>query len=123
MRKIEHHKTNAANEAITIEADERNPKNGNASHLYVISWRDPDDSGMEVEIPFQNGPIKECGVNGVTNEALLAVLIDRMEGFQSSQWECPENAVALECLERALKALKARTERRVARGVEGTHEV
>lgn len=31
-----------------------------------------------MEILFQNGPIKEFGVNGITGEALAAIQIDRI---------------------------------------------
>jgi hypothetical protein len=31
---------------------------------------------------FQNGPIAEVGVNGVTHEVLLAIVADRLRSFQ-----------------------------------------
>src|SRR5690242_14276853 len=42
---------------------------------------------------FQNGPIKENGVNGITQEALLAIVIDRLRSFQAGQFSCRENAI------------------------------
>jgi hypothetical protein len=123
QREITSHKVNECNEAISITADERNPENGNASHHYTLAWHEQDDSGCDIEICFQNGPIKEVGVNGVTNEALLAIVADRLEGFQSSKWACGENADALIAVNLAMESLKARTAQRIARGVEGTHEV
>lgn len=134
MRIIESHKTNDCNEAITIEADERDPDNGNTSHVYHLSWPMEDyhlswpmEEGGEgtdgVTVEFQHGPIQEVGVNGVTNEALLALLIDRIEGFQSGEFACNENGDALHGLKHAMQALLRRTQKRVARGVEGTHEV
>ncbi len=72
-------------------------------------------------IQFPNGPItKPEDMNGITNEALLAVLIDRMRGFQSGQFACRDNAIALTHLEDALMWLQKRTRDRMARGVEGT---
>lgn len=128
-RTIQSHKVNAANDAIGITADERDEKNGNASHLYHLSLQfNPSDIGagkpatMTIAIPFQHGPIKEAGVNGFTNEALLAVIIDRMQGFQSGPYACRENALALTKLEEAKHWLLARTLERVQRGVEGTHQ-
>ncbi len=46
------------------------------------------------DIHFQNGPVKEHGVNGITSEALLAIIIHRTKkhryghiaGFTGSQW-------------------------------------
>lgn len=75
-------------------------------------------------LSFHNGPIAVDGngVNGITHEALLAVLIDRMEDFQAGPYSCPENNDALIHLHGALARLKCRTESRMARGVEGTHQ-
>lgn len=115
--------TSHNNEAIEITADERNPDNGNASHVYTLRWHEADESGHDVDIPFQNGPIKEVGVNGVTNEALIAIVVDRLECFQSGKHACRENALALTRLHEAQHWLEHRTRARVARGVEGTHEV
>ena len=75
------------------------------------------------EIHFQEGPIKECGVNGVMNEDLIVMAIRRLEGFQNSEFKCRENACAITKLEEALMWLRKRTNARVKRGVEGTHEV
>lgn len=70
----------------------------------------------------QNGPIGEVGVNGVTNEALLAIIIDRLRSFESGPFTCEENRHALTLLDVALRYLNHRTARRVVAGVEGTHE-
>lgn len=122
-REITRHRTNALNEAIAITADDRDPKNGNASHAYRISYT---ANGAIVpttqRIGFQHGPIAEHGVNGITNEALLAVVIDRLEGFQSGPFACDENARALNHALAALGELQKRTARRVESGVEGTNE-
>ena len=72
------------------------------------------------DIHFQEGPINEHGVNGVTQEALLAVVIDRLRSFQFGEYSCRENAVALTKLEEGLMWLQKRTRDRLARGVEGT---
>jgi hypothetical protein len=73
------------------------------------------------EIHFQEGPIKECGVNGVCNEDLLAMVICRLEHFQKSEFACRENALAITKLEEALLWLRKRTMGRENRGVEGTN--
>lgn len=122
MREITEHHTNAANRAISIQADELDPDNGNASHLYDVTWRERDDSGMHIELEFQHGPIAEVGVNGITNEVLLVIVADRLRGFQSGKFNCVENYLALTNVVAALHALEARTKGREARGVEGTHE-
>lgn len=75
------------------------------------------------EIHFQEGPIKECGVNGVCNEDLLVMVVRRLEGFQNSEFKCRENACAITKIEEALLWLRKRTMGRENRGVEGTHTV
>lgn len=74
-------------------------------------------------IVFQNGPIAEAGVNGVTHEALLAIVADRLNGFQSGHYTCKENGLALKLLSEAIGWLHIRTTKRMERGVEGTHTV
>ena len=110
-----------------VACDERGP--GNANHVYEINRVDPTLCGEEhgfatvaQRIIFQNGPIKEVGVNGIQNEDLLVIVIDRLSGFQTGDYECWENQDALKHLRDALKVLNERTDGRKARGVEGTSE-
>lgn len=79
--------------------------------------------GLPCAIHFQEGPIKECGVNGVCNEDLIAMVIIRLEHFQKSEFACSENALAITNLEQAMLWLRKRTMGRENRGVEGTHKV
>jgi len=74
-----------------------------------------------VLLPFQYDVVPEVGVRGLTNEACLAVVIDRLQAFQHGPFACDENAKALEHASRALLALEDRTKARKARGVEGQH--
>lgn len=74
------------------------------------------------EINFQNGPVKEAGVNGITNEALLAVLKHRISHL-NSLFPCEENDIALSGVTAALDALEARTRDRMSRGVEGKNKL
>jgi len=114
------HKVNGVNDELTIDVQDE-PGHGGACHRYMISFPNPMVDNHYL-IAFQDGPIKEVGTNGLTHEALLAILIDRMEGFQSGPYANEDNHVALVALKAALDALKLRTERRLARGVEGTHQ-
>ena len=93
----------------------------NAPHTFVVCKA---DDGHELgRIHFQEGPIKECGVNGVCNEDILIMVVRRLEGFQNSEFKCRENALALTHIEEALLWLRKRTMGRENRGVEGTHTV
>ena len=74
-------------------------------------------------VQFQNGPIKEAGVNGCHHEDLLAIVIHRLQAFQLGDFKCSENALAIEKLEEATHCLNQRTEARQKRGIEGTSEV
>jgi hypothetical protein len=94
---------------------------GNANQMYSVASVKTGDV-LQV-VCFQNGPIKESGVNGVMNEDLIAMVIDRLQGFQAGKFACRENALAVSCLEEALVWLRERTTGREVRGVEGTHEV
>lgn len=123
MRTITDHKVNGLNEALEIHAGVRG--SGNASHHYTIFIPDsvPLKPGVTVhtDLPFQNGPIASPeDFNGLTNEALVAVVIDRFRGFQEGPFKCRENAIALTHLEEALMWMQKRTRDRMARGVEGT---
>ncbi len=99
------------------------PGDGGACHEYIC-YHDPDgkEKGGFSVISFQNGPIQVKGHNGLTNEQLLAVLIDRMEGFQGGDFASQDNQDALNFMRSALKTLQKRTVARIKRGVEGTHE-
>lgn len=121
MRQITEHQINECNSKITIKADDPDPKYGNASHFYQCEVGGDLDFELEHVISFQRGPIKEVGTNGITHEVLLAILIDRLRGFQSGEFACRENALALTKLEEARMWLFERTRARVARGVEGTN--
>lgn len=138
-RTITDHKTNGLNEAIEITATDL-PGPGGANHRYnVIGTAETipniGSRAFGANLRFQDGPIaKPEDRNGITNEALLAVVIDRMRGFQFGRkddgsfdeskrgtYACKENACALTHLEEALMWLQKRTLDRMKRGVEGSH--
>ena len=88
-------------------------------HNFIVA----DQDGKQLaDIHFQEGIISQ-GVNGVTNEDLLAMAICRLEHFQESPYKCRENAIAITKLQEALMWLEKRTQDRVKRSVEGTHKL
>ena len=95
------------------------PGHGGAHHEYEIFV--PDSSvRLDTEcVIFQNGPIKEFGVNGITHEVLLAIIIDRLTCFQNGPFPSDLNAKALHHCQEALTNLQERTKDRIARNVEG----
>lgn len=125
IRELTSHKVNGLNDAIGIGVLDE-PGQGNACHKYAMFI--PNDahnqelnSSLTQYITFQNGPIKEAGINGFSNEALLAIVEDRLKGFQSGPHACRENALALTHLQESMHWLHHRTRERMHRGVEGTH--
>jgi hypothetical protein len=133
-RTINDHKINPANDTLNIQVQDE-PGSGGANHLYHITGfytasnaSDPfaaryGKSADHATILFQNGPIPEVGVNGVTQEALLAIVADRLRSFQAGPFACKANACALTHIEEAQHWLQQRTIERMRRGVEGTHTV
>ena len=134
MRTITEHQVNPANDVIEIVVNDA-PGAGGANHRYEVTGFDTANN-PSVENPegykhsysrlvllFQNGPIAEAGVNGITQEVLIAICIDRLRSFQAGPYACRENALALTKLEEAQHWLLHRTRARMNRGVEGTHEV
>lgn len=97
-------------------ADE--PGVGGANHVYEIRLMSEPRIVYGL-VKFQNGPIQEAGINGITHEVLLAIVIDRLRSFQAGPFPSNDNAIALEHCEFALKYLQKRTMERLARGVEG----
>ena len=133
-RTINDHQINPANDTIMITVTDE-PGAGGANHRYVVSGFDVarNPSAKESDnyppnfkqtvILFQNGPIPESGVNGVTHEVLLAIVADRLRSFQAGPYSCKANACALTHIEEAQHWLQQRTLERMRRGVEGSHIV
>lgn len=120
MREINDHKVNPANDTLSLLVLDE-PGQGNACYEYEIRHPNLDPT----VISFQNGPINADGngVNGLTHEVLLAIVADRLRGFQSGPYACKANACALTHIEEAQHWLQQRTLERMRRGVEGTHTV
>ena len=95
-----------------------------ANHIYqVVSCPDKNTDILRCNVEFQDGPVKEAGVNGIHNEDLIAIVIDRLRGFQSGDYACSDNVFALVDLEESLFWLRNRTNERESRGIEGTNVI
>jgi len=71
-------------------------------------------------LSFQNGTIPDVGINGVTNETLLATLIHRTRVL-NAKFPSRQNPIAITKMEEALMWFENRTDERKARGVKGQH--
>jgi hypothetical protein len=133
-RQLTGHIVNPANDRLSVSVLDA-PGSGGACHSYVIDGFNTANNPSAltphgkpitmrgVKLLFQNGPINEAGVNGITHEALIEILIDRLKGFQEGPYAGSLNSAALHHLKQAQTMLRWRTEERMKRGVEGTHKV
>jgi hypothetical protein len=121
MRELNEHKINPANDMLSITVTDE-PGSDGANHEYMVSGV-PNSAPLLIQ--FQNGPITVDGngINGLTHEVLLAIVIDRLRGFQKGPYACKANACALTHIEEAQHWLQQRTLERMRRGVEGTHAI
>lgn len=102
-----------------VEGGNKSDLNTTAFHDFTVRrW---EDGEVLAEIHFQQGPIMECGVNGVCNEDLLLMVVNRLRSFNQGEFSCRENSMAITKIEEAVMWLRKRTVDREMRGVEGTH--
>lgn len=116
LEKIEqhHHDGHGLNDQIIIVSDPRDPDAGNASHHYEATL----GGEVVVSVKFQHG-LRESGKPGATDAALLAIILDRYEGFQAGPYGCRENSLVVTKLQEALHWMKHRADERARRGVLG----
>lgn len=100
--------------------DDPDPNAGNASHIYAIQFGGPSEVTF---IQFQHGPRGVAGSTaGVFEDALLAILEDRMVGFMAGPFACAENQKALDGIRLARSAMAERVAARMAQRVLGVNE-
>lgn len=119
-RELDDHKTSKLNrENIVVKtADFRAVDN--AHHKYTVECKDADGATVECcEINFQNGGLKDVGPNGITEQALMAIILDRYRSFNAGPYSCRENAMVITKLEEVLMWSEKRANDRAKRGVEG----
>ena len=67
------------------------PGASGASNVYEIHV----DPSEPLRLQFHTGPVDPQQLGGVSLEALLAIVIHRLEGFQSGPFKCKDNDDAL----------------------------
>ncbi len=121
---VNHHKLDESDNNIEIEAL-GDPGPGGGYREYSVTTPLPGDNSIAVrkkvlgKLDFQSGPIPEVGIDGLTNEVLLAIVSHRLECFQAGPFADHYNSAAFAHVRESLAALKARTRNRIERGVEG----
>lgn len=118
MREITEHQIGAVNEQLRIVVVDPPDNAGSNNEYHIVG-----PNGVKLEMVFQHGGVPEVGVNGITVEALLAIIADKLHGYQSGPFACRQNEMALMMTEQAAMWLRDRTRSRIKRGVEGTHAV
>jgi len=104
------------------------------SEIYSKHFTDSDSNpaggttyGSGFAIGWQHGSLgrspNRSPQNGAFVEDVIQAVIDRIDFYQESKFECNANGEALTYLHRALEVLNNRTHEREDRGVEGTHQV
>jgi hypothetical protein len=83
---------------------------------YRVSHSDGDSD--VAQILFQNGPVSDNGINGLTSEVLLETLIHRT-AVLDGRFPCHENKMALKSMKEALVFFDMRTKRRQKEGNTG----
>lgn len=104
-----------------VKCENKKKQKFNAPHHFKVY--DSKTHKIVSEVNFQEGPIKENGVNGVANEDLILMVITRLQAFQKSPYACEDNENAIKKLKEALTCLRHRTMDREKRKVEGTSKL
>lgn len=114
MRPIVEHHDSAINNTIGLYASMPGPGGAPETYRYYLKTSTPKEGDTFHQLDFAR-----VGQSGVTNELLLAIVRDRLKGFQDGPFACSENAQALSFVNGALALLKERTKRRLLQGTEG----
>jgi len=119
-----------ADEQKKVEGEERIMPNRTPGGPVIIVINEGHEYEIEVgplprfRVKFQNGPVKETGVNGIQCDEIIRVLIDRLiylnDIYLNGKYRNRYNSIAISKLEEALWALEERTKKREARKIEGT---
>jgi len=93
---------------------------GGAYHNYEVMVLGKD--AHTVELSFQHGGRGlEESTTGLVNEDLLEICRDRLKCFQTGDYACRENAIALTHIEEALMWLDKRVQDRAELNILGTN--
>ena len=90
---------------------------GSPAHVELFAHENETHRGPFGYIKFQLGPLPVVGPNGVYIEDVIAVLVERLDGFQQGAFACHENDMAIRMLGHAQDQLRQRKNRRTAAGL------
>lgn len=78
--------------------------------------------GGEVAIPWQRGPVREVGINGIQADNVLEQVQRYLEAVNVPPYVNHHTDDAIECIANAINELRARTHERQVAGTEGTSQ-
>lgn len=110
---------------LNIVERDGEPGPGGAYHDYLVCDDPPEEMPHAIiaRVEFQKGPRKVPeSRHGVLDTDLLEIVRDRLKAFQSGDYACRENALALTHVEEALMWMNRRVEDRIDREVLGTYQ-
>lgn len=88
----------------------------------IFSNDQTDETSVPFVITFHTGNPNE-GINGISMESLLAVVMNRLNYYNTTEFKCAENKVAAQCCSQAIQALTVRYRKRLEDGKLGTNEI
>jgi hypothetical protein len=125
-----HHDGHGRMERLIVLATDdpaTDPPGNSSHHRYEFFQRPPalgDSQAPDIPvatIQFQRGPFDDPdSTPGTLSNAVLAALIDHLQGFQDGQLKNRHTALAITKLEEAAHWLRARADERAAAGTLGT---
>ena len=115
MRELLDHKIDPFNtEHIFVKAEDDGLQEGTPPSKFYIFLKGHNQDGNKLPtLKFQDGPLRVDNPwgttfhppNGISNEVLLAIVIDRLEAIQKGDKATKDNASAVKFLRNALSAL------------------
>jgi len=118
MREIKTHRVKSDYYSNQLEVSAIGERGSGGANLEYQIRPDKKYLSDDLFIKFQHGD-PSILINGISNESLLAIVLDRLDGFQGGKFPSDETAFAIEHIERALASMQTRTLERIDRGVIG----
>lgn len=111
MRQLQNHKVGLLGSKIDVNVDDPRVMGANTRYVATAPTADGEVISILTDVQFQDGPVADIGVKGISPQVLLAITQDHLAGLNSGEMGCHELRVALNHIHEALNALDARTRR------------
>lgn len=112
---------NALLDKLHVKVFHEDEKEMSYGTLHQFQFKNAGSGEYLGELRFQKGGKKEVGINGVSDEVILAIVLERFKHIQNGDYANRETAIAATKIEEALLWLKKRTIERTEKGIEGTN--